>query len=618
MLISSKNSGILFLVLKYYTFWLLFFEFSRLYFLVFNYTESKLYSLSELIYTFVHGFILDLSAASYILFFSMPVIIICNLLNSKKVLKNFLNVYTGLLLVIFLFYIIADSEIYKSWGFRIDAGVLPYLKSPDAAAASITNLRFIFLFFIFIVLLLVFYGLYHFWISKKIVNILKNTWVCFLMILLTAALFIPIRGGIGIVPLNSGAAYFSDKIFLNHAALNLVWYGGNSLIVRPAQHERYEYFEDEKLQEYFSRAFNSEDTNINILKKKPQKIVFVILESFTAAAVNFENPSESVTPKLQNWLKKGILFNKFYANGDRSEKGIVAILSAVPTMPDYSIMKNPKQTQKITSLIRRLKEIGYKSYFYYGGDINFSNLQSYLYNIGVENIKSKNNLNLGCESAKWGLHDECMFELLANDILADTDTSVYVLFTISSHEPYDVPIKGPYGIKNEKQKCDNAYYYTDSCLNEFLTKIKNSNVWDNSLIILVADHGTRYGGVEVWSKQKFHILMHLTGGVLNVDDDFMLCDKTADQCDIAATLLGALGTYYDEFIFSENIFRKKVTNAFYAYHHGFAFLKGARWVIYDSNPQKFVYRGWDSEKIDNQAKAYMQMISRYHKNLLNN
>jgi phosphoglycerol transferase MdoB-like AlkP superfamily enzyme len=618
MKISSKNITILILILKYYFFWILFFEFSRLYFFIVNYSESKHYSLNELFSPFIHGFLLDISAASYILFFSMPIFIICHFLGLPKVLKYFLNIYTGIFLAFSLFYIVADGEIYKSWGFRIDAGVFQYLKSPNAAVASITNLRLIFLFFIFTILSISFYCLYHFWISKKIVNILRNNYITLLIIIFTAALFIPIRGGIGVVPINSGVAYFSDKTFLNHAALNLIWYGGKSLIESPAQYERYEYFDDKKLQEYFSMAFNAEDTNINILKKKPQKIIFVILESFTAAAVNFENPSESVTPKLQNWLRNGILFNKFYANGDRSEKGIVSILSAVPTMPDYSIMKNPKQTQRITSLIKRLNEIGYSSYFYYGGDINFSNMQSYLYNIGIGKIKSKNNLNLDCKSGKWGFHDECMFELFANDIIADTDTAIYILFTLSSHEPYDVPYKGPFELKDYQQKCDNAYFYTDSCLNEFLTRIKNSDVWNNSLIVLVADHGTRYNGVEVWAKQKFHILMHITGGILNINGDFMLCDKTADQSDITATLLGALGADYKEFIFSENIFRKKVTNAFYAYHHGFAFIKGGRWVIYDSNPQKFVYRGWNSEIIDNQAKAYMQMISRYHKNLFDN
>ena len=90
-----------------------------------------------------------------------------------------------------------------------------------------------------------------------------------------------------------------------------------------------------------------------------------------------------------------------------------------------------------------------------------------------------------------------MFNVFYDDIIAEKDSSVFALFTLSSHEPYDVPINGPYGNSTEGQRCNNAYFYTDSCLNDFLTKLKKSPDWDNSLVILVADHGTRYGNVEV-------------------------------------------------------------------------------------------------------------------------
>ncbi|MDD3740606.1 MAG: DUF229 domain-containing protein, partial [Bacteroidales bacterium] len=165
----------------------------------------------------------------------------------------------------------------------------------------------------------------------------------------------------------------------------------------------------------------------------------------------------------------------------------------------------------------------------------------------------------------------------------------------------------------EGQRCKNAYYYTDSCLNDFLNKLEKSPDWESSLVILVADHGTRYGSIEVWDLPKFQIFMLWTGGAISSEP--MLISRTADQSDISATLLGSLNIQHDEFVFSENILTKANTNAFYVFNHGYAFIKDNRWAIYDINPDKVIYRGWDSENLDNQTKAYAQKLAEYYKSI---
>jgi phosphoglycerol transferase MdoB-like AlkP superfamily enzyme len=240
-------------------------------------------------------------------------------------------------------------------------------------------------------------------------------------------------------------------------------------------------------------------------------------------------------------------------------------------------------------------------------------MQSYLIQAGFDKIVSQNNLNVDGPSTKWGYHDEVMFDLFYDDIVNEKDSAVFALFTLSSHEPYDVPMKGPYGDKTETQLCNNAYYYTDSCLNNFLTKLEKTDDWDNTLVILVADHGTRYGNVEVWDLPKFKIYMLITGGAL-ITEPFVF-DQAADQADISASLLGSMNINHDEFTFSENVFKKYTPNAFYVFNHGYALVKGPRWAIYDLNTQAIAYKGWDSEQTENQAKAYAQKLAEYYKSL---
>lgn len=597
----------------YLFFWYFFFVVSRLYFILFNFAEASNAGFAELFMTFVHGFRLDASIISYAGFFVIPIFIVSAFFKSHKVLKISLDIYTAILLAIFSLIVIGDAELYHYWGFRIDDSPLQYLKNPALAQASTSNWRLVFLAFLYLDLAVGMFWIYYLTIGKKIKTFTNEKWWSGLYLLIAGSLIVPIRGGVGIVPINAGSAYFSDNMFVNHTAINVVWNSGTSFFAQDIEYSRYEYFENDKAEKLFAQANESPDSVINIIDKRPKKIVLIILESFTENAIRLDSIEKSVTPKLHRWANEGVLFDNFYANGDRSEKGIVAILSGLPPMPAYSIMKNPAQSEKLPSLSSALRKNGYKTAFYYGGDINFSNMQSYLKSAGIEKIVSENNIKLNCKTTKWGYHDECMFNLLSEDISITKDTSLFVLFTLSSHEPYDVPFKGPYGDKTETQRCNNAYYYTDSCLNDFMNKLKESPDWDDMLVIMVADHGTRYGNVEVWDLPKFRIFMLWTGGA--VKSKPFRYDYPGDQADLSATLLGALNIKHDEFIFSEDLFKKYVPNAFYAFNHGYAFVKGPRWVIYDMNPEKFVYRGWDSEKLDEQAKAYAQKLAEYYKSL---
>jgi len=599
--------------LYYLLFWLFFLEFSRLFFILFNLKESSGAGFWDLCATFIYGFKLDASLVAYIGFFVTPLFIISAFFKSHKVLKWSLDIFTGILVTVFTLIIVGDAEVYQYWGFRLDDTPLQYMNTPGVMKASTSNLRLVFLGILYISIAVGMFWVYYFFVGKRIKNTVREKFWAGFYLLIAGILVIPIRGGVGIVPLNVGAAYFSDNMFLNHAAINVVWNSGTSLFAADIDFDSYEYFDDDELQQHYDLAISSQDSVINILDSKPKKIIIVVLESFTANAVCFDEPEKSVTQKLLEWSSKGILFTNCYSNGDRSEKGIVSIFSSVPPLPGYSVMKDPKRSRNLPSVMSKLAENGYKTSFYYGGDVNFSNMNSYLKQSGFQDIISQNNLDIDCEETKWGYHDEFMFDKFYDDIVATDDSSVFTLFTLSSHEPYDVPVEGPFGTQTEAQKCDNSYYYTDSCLNEFLSKLENSPDWDNSLVLLVSDHGSRYGGYEVWSREKFHIYMMWTGGAMICDP--YKCEKVIGQEDISASLLSQLNIPHDEFIFSENVFSKISPSVFYAFNHGYAFLKGSRWVLYDTNKKDVLYRGWDSEKIDNQTKAYAQKLAEYYKML---
>lgn len=603
---KNFGRGILFIV--YLLFWIVAFESMRIFFMLFNLANGFSCSASEFFGALWHGLSLDLAMMAYIGIFTVPFFIVFAFVKSPRAFKIFMDVLTLILLVVGSLIVVGDAEVYRSWQFRIDASVLQYFSNPELVFASTPVSRIVLLLFMLVVVSLALFFLYKLFTRKLFDSLEQERFYSLLFVPLAAVLVIPARGGIGIVPINAGSAYFCDNLFANHSAINVCWNFGSYFFANESDFSKFIYFDevveipvDTTSNPYFGKK---------IFKQKPEHIVFVLLESFTWTAMCYDDPSESVTPRLLTWRDKGIFFSNCYASGDRSVRGLASVFSGVPSLPEYSIVKTPEKSQQLPSLLRKLADNGYADVtFHYGGDANFANMNSYLRQNGAE-VLSQNNLYLDCRTSRWGYDDECMFDEFYNHLQDVDKGSVSILFTLNSHEPYDVPI-APYGTDDELALSMNAYYYTDSCLNNFLTRMQNSSLWDNSLIILVSDHGKLFKSQNWQSLDKSHIVMQWLGGVVN---ESFVCDLPCDQADISSTLLSALGVSHDEFNFSEDIFGRCCSTAFSSCGRGYSFVAGGESVWYAGDVDKF-YPDMVTDDFKWRTKAYCQKVAEYYKGL---
>jgi len=603
---KNIKRGILFIV--YLLFWLVAFELMRVFFMLFNMANGFSCSVTEFFGAMLHGIRLDLAMVAYIGIFITPFFIAFSFLKSQRIFRIFMDVLTAVILVVVSIIVVGDAETYRSWQFRIDASVLQFIDNPKFMFASTPIVRIVMLFGLVAVISVLLFFLYRLLTRKLFERLEQEKFYSLLFILLAAILVIPARGGIGIVPINAGSVYFCDNPFANHSSINVCWNFLSYYFAANADFEKYLYFDE--IDEIPSDTTANDFYCKKVLRKPPEHIVFVLLESFTWNAMCYDNPTESVTPKLIKWREEGIFFSRCYASGDRSVRGIASIFSGIPSLPNYSVIKTPEKSQQMPSLLRMLKENGYNNVsFYYGGDANFANMSSYMYQNGA-NIFSQNNLHIDCRTTYWGYDDGCMFDEFYAHLQNTNTGSVSILFTINSHEPYDVPI-APYGTDDELTLNMNAYYYTDSCLNNFIVKMKNSPKWENSLIILVSDHGKMFRSQDWHSLDKSHIIMQWMGGVVNDSFD---CNLPCDQADISATLLSALGIKHDGFVFSENIFGKYRPTAFSPCGQGFAFVMGNDGVWYEGDSDNF-YPSEVSDNLKYNAKAYCQKVAEYYSGL---
>ncbi len=512
-------------------------------------------------------------------------------------------------IILLSFLTTADLELYTAWGYRMDATPLQYLKSPKEMGASVSSSPLFLLLIIFIALSVLSIWLYYKFIAVNMqIKLVRFAPVyAVLSLFLIAFLFIPIRGGIQKIPMNQSDVYFSQKLFADHAALNLPWNIAFSILNKNSNRNPFDYFSETKAQQLVDELYHTGPIRIpHSLSSKRPNVIFIIMESFTAKWVGCLGGVPGVTPNLDKIAANGLLFTNIYAAGDRSEKGQVAVLSGYPNQAITSIIKTPSKTLKLPSINQSLAAEGYHTSYTYGGELEFANIKSYLVNVGFEKLVSKYSFSVSERTTSWGVHDQYVLDKFFNDIKKESAPFFAALFTLSSHEPYDVPFSKFKGT-DETTRFKNSVAYTDSCLGVFMNRLQADPLWQNTLVVFVADHGHPIPGYDPNDRpSKFRIPLIVSGGALKQKG---IISTIGSQTDIAKTVLDQLGINADKFIWSKDLLDSSARPfAFYCFNNGFGFVTPTDITTMDNVSHKVIYTtsSNDSAAI-NFGKAYMQL-----------
>lgn len=234
-------------------------------------------------------------------------------------------------------------------------------------------------------------------------------------------------------------------------------------------------------------------------------------------------------------------------------------------------------------------------------------MRSYLVSAGFSKLISKDDFPANTYNSKWGSHDDVVFKRVLNDLNNARPPFFNVFLTLSSHEPFEVPVKYFKG-NDEATRFLNSMMYTDSCLGDFIDKAKKQPWWKNTLIIFVADHGSRHpDNLQVHVPGKFYIPMLWTGGAVSRRLNF---NKTVSQADIPATILNQLRCNFDHYKFSRNVFGKNQKNdVFYLYNNGIGMINDSAKLVFDCTKQALQLKeGRVDNTLEDIAKSYIQTI----------
>ena len=594
-------------------FWLSYMIFIRGLFLVYNHDLSAQLTAVEMVQTMTHGIRMDASMAGYVLALA-GLLLVASSFAPGLWLHRTLRVITFTVLTIFGLIVMVDLELYRHWGFRLNT--TPYFYMGSGALGSVSPGVVVGLITIFFTLTLLYAWLYNRLVSPYTSTLLTkgSLATAFVMLAVSGLLFFPIRGSISVAPMNTGFVFFhKSKPYANHTAINVIWNFLNS--ARKGSNVRYpeNFVNAADAEARFAALYPASDSTRHLFTTARPNIIFIIIESFTADVIEPLGGLPDIAPNLNKLCKEGILFDNFYASGDRTDKGLVSILSAYPAQPQTSIIKFPAKTQRMPQLNLELKKLGYKSSFVYGGDVDFANFRSFLTTGGFEHITSVTDFPAELDASKWGVHDHFMFAQALHEL--DTTRSPFfkVLLTLSSHEPFDVPMEPFIKGQDEESLFLNSCHYTDKSIGNFIELCKKQPWWDNTIVVMTADHGHRSpGNKELKDKRRFKTPLLIVGGAVRQDT---VIHTLAGQTDIANTLLAQIDKASPEFRFSKDILGNKVVPfAAYFFNDGFGFLLPDKHMVYDNTGKQFLEEANITEEDITLGKAYEQVLySDYNK-----
>ena len=574
---------VLFLFACFITF-ILVFALQKPVFMLYNHASGGGLSISDYLQVMVHGLQLDATVAGYLTVIPLLLTLLSVWIPGRYItfiLKGYFFIVACIISLIF----VVDIALYPYWGFRLDATPLFYLQSPSDALASAPASTLILQTLVFVVYT---YGI--FWALKRFVlPLMPEQYVKKMfsnsvqLVLLGGILFIPIRGGVTTSTANVGMVYFSKNQFLNHSAINPCFSFLASLSKQQDFAAQYNYFSESQRSKIFKKLTNQPqgDSIPELLTTKNPNIILILMESFSANAIEVLGGEAGVTPNINRLSKEGILFSNMYANSFRTDRGIVAVLNGYLAQPTTSIMKYPAKSQTLPSIAKSLQKKGYTSDMLYGGDINFTNMQSYFFSSGYSKVTADRDFPLKSRLSKWGANDDITFAHLYQSMTDNSRKEPFfsTFLTLSSHEPFEVPynrLKDPYL---------NSVAFTDSCLGDFIDKLKKLPLWNNTLIVLVSDHGFKYpASIKEYDPKRYHIPMLWLGGAIK---EPRVIANYGNQTDLAATLLYQLDLPHKEFTFSNNMVDSlQPAYAFYSYNNGFGFIDTTGVSVYDCESEK--------------------------------
>jgi phosphoglycerol transferase MdoB-like AlkP superfamily enzyme len=229
-------------------------------------------------------------------------------------------------------------------------------------------------------------------------------------------------------------------------------------------------------------------------KIKPNIVIFILesnaKEYYGAFNKNSKIPNyKGYTPFVDSLAQHSMIYTNAYSNGYKSIHAMSSILAGIPSFKD-AFTSSPYPKQKTESLVSTLKSEGYTTSFFHGAPNGSMGFLGYSNILGFDNYYGKNEYNKDADfDGVWGIWDEPFFQYFNTTISKKKQPFLATLFSVSSHEPYQIPEKYEGKFPKGDVNIHQCIGYTDFALKQFFKSAKKEPWFNNTIFVLVGDHG---------------------------------------------------------------------------------------------------------------------------------
>jgi phosphoglycerol transferase MdoB-like AlkP superfamily enzyme len=574
----------------------------------------------EALQSFWYALKLDTATAGYILIFPAIIIFFQGLFKAGWL--NMVNkAFTAILIFCWTLITAVELGSFSEWKYKLNTGAFLHMKNVQEAFFSITALQFLGLLIFLVIVTGGSFFLYSKIFYLKITERSRLIIYPFIFLVVSIpSLFVMLRGGFNDIAISESSAFYSNHSTLNWIAVN----SGYHLAVNYMETSRYkksnnyQFYKIEEARETVKDILKTEkDTTVSIVKNDRPNIVILLMESWTADIIESLDAHPGITPEFAKLEKEGLLFTRFYCSGNRSHEGIASLLGGHPALPYTTFTANPVKFPKLPSMVRILNKAGYHSSFYYGGQLNYGNLRAYLHYNQFESIVEESDIDPSIPRGRLGVHDEYMYRKHIEDLKGMQEPFFSILFTLSSHSPYDFPMEPVIDWAGPYNPFINSAFYADKCLGEYFEMARNQPWFDNTLFVIIADHShTSYKNWRGESFEFHRIPLMFYGKALKDEFYGVKNERIADNSSITKSLLKQLNLPADDFTWGSDIFNPYAPEfAYVVLNDGFTWktpkgevVYSMLWKHYYSKNFPENYSAGEIESFIREGKSYVQVL----------
>ncbi|WHY82743.1 LTA synthase family protein [Siminovitchia fortis] len=325
-----------------------------------------------------------------------------------------------------------------------------------------------------------------------------------------------------------------------------------------------------------------------------RNLIVVTLESLQNFVINNDVYGEEITPFLNDFINDSYYFDQFYhqtGQGKTSDSEFLIENSLYPLSRGAVFFTH--SGNEMDSLAKNLGDRGYFTSAMHANNKSFWNRDIMYKAIGYDHFYSASDYNITPDiSVGWGMKDIPFFEQSV-DLMKEMPEPFYTkMITLTNHHPFRLDDEDKFIDEyDSKSGTLNRYFqtvrYMDEAVKQFIQKLKDEGLYDNSIIVMYGDHYgisenhneamAQYLGKEVTpfvsaQLQQVPLIIHIPG--VTDQGKGKVISKVGGQIDLKPTILHLLGMDTKKSIqFGEDLFSDD--------HRDFAVFRDGRFVTKD-------------------------------------